>query len=123
MLIASKLRPTKVAELVPLLASAKGHHDALGAGAGAGEVWFAVKHLTPIAGCRKNSVLWGLKWPHHIIDELSRKKPKQFHIQLEFGIGQMPARPQGYCAVLSHSREDTVEQDRQPEHTIMVAQE
>ena len=41
-------RPTRIAELVPLLASAEGHHDA--SGLGAGGVWFLAEHLTPRKG-------------------------------------------------------------------------
>ncbi|EJK61126.1 hypothetical protein THAOC_18432, partial [Thalassiosira oceanica] len=40
-----KRRPTRIAELVPLLAAAEGHHDA--SGTGAGGVWFPAKHLVP----------------------------------------------------------------------------
>lgn len=36
-------RPTRIAELVPLLASAMGHHDA--SGTGAGGVWFPSTHI------------------------------------------------------------------------------
>lgn len=41
-------RPTRIAELVPLLSSAEGHQDA--SGAGAGGVWFPAEHLVPREG-------------------------------------------------------------------------
>ena len=63
-----KRRPTRIAELVPLLAAAEGHHDA--SGKGAGGVWFPAKHLKPREGYKNQPVLWRLKWPQHIIDQL-----------------------------------------------------
>ncbi|KAK1732369.1 hypothetical protein QTG54_016948 [Skeletonema marinoi] len=63
-----KRRPTRIAELVPLLASAEGHHDA--SGKGAGGVWFPAKHLVPRKGYKNQPVLWRLKWPQQIIDQL-----------------------------------------------------
>ena len=63
-----KRRPTRIAELVPLLAAAEGHHDA--SGKGAGGVWFPAKHLVPREGYKSQPVLWRLKWPQHIIDQL-----------------------------------------------------
>ena len=54
-----KRRPTRIAELVPLLASAEGHHDA--SGIGAGGVWFPAKHLVPRRGYSNTPVLWRLK--------------------------------------------------------------
>ena len=41
-------RPTRIAELVPMLSSAEGHHDA--SGEGAGGVWFPADHLAPPRG-------------------------------------------------------------------------
>ena len=61
-------RPTRIAELVPLLASAEGHHDA--SGLGAGGVWFPAEHLTPRKGFDNNPVVWRIKWPQYIIDRL-----------------------------------------------------
>ena len=60
--------PTRISKLVPLLASAKGHHDA--SGAGARYVWFPTNHLNPRVGYQNAPVLWRLNWPQHIIDEL-----------------------------------------------------
>ena len=69
-----KNRPTRIAELVPLLASAEGHHDA--SGAGAGGVWFPSEHIQPRDGYARRPVLWRLKWPQEIIDKLvSDKNP------------------------------------------------
>ena len=61
-------RPTRIAELVPLLASALGHHDA--SGTGAGGVWFPATHLSPRAGYSNKPVLWRLKWPKEIMEKL-----------------------------------------------------
>ena len=61
-------RPTRIAELVPLLSSAEGHHDA--SGSGAGGVWFPAAHLSPREGFHHGPVVWRLKWPQHIIDRL-----------------------------------------------------
>ena len=61
-------RPTRIAELVPLLASAVGHHDA--SGKGCGGVWFPSDHLTPRQGVEQKPVLWRLEWPSFIADEL-----------------------------------------------------
>ena len=67
-----KSRPTRLAELVPLLASAEGHHDA--SGAGAGGVWFPSEHLQPRDGFARRPVLWRLRWPKEIIDKLVTDK-------------------------------------------------
>ena len=67
-----KNRPTRIAELVPLLASAEGHHNA--SGTGAGGVWFPSEHLQPRQGYTRRPVLWQLKWPQEIIDKLVTDK-------------------------------------------------
>ena len=61
-------RPTRIAELVPLLSSAEGHHDA--SGAGAGGVWFPADHLVPRQGATHQPVVWRLRWPQRIADLL-----------------------------------------------------
>lgn len=61
-------RPTRIAELVPLLASAMGHHDA--SGTGAGGVWFPSRHICPRSGYSHKPVLWRLRWPPDIINKL-----------------------------------------------------
>ena len=61
-------RPTRIAELVPLLSSAEGHHDA--SGAGAGGVWFPAKHLIPRQGATNQPLVWRLRWPQQIADLL-----------------------------------------------------
>ena len=48
-------RPTRIAELVPLLSSAEGHHDA--SGAGAGGVWFLAKHQLPRQGATNQPLM------------------------------------------------------------------
>jgi len=61
-------RPTRIAELVPLLASAEGHHDA--SGKGAGGIWFPADQLNPRHGYSQKPVVWRFEWPQHIIDKL-----------------------------------------------------
>jgi len=61
-------RPTRIAELVPLLSSAEGHHDA--SGAGAGGVWFPAEHLIPRQGATTQPLVWRLRWPQRIADLL-----------------------------------------------------
>ena len=58
-------RPTRIAEIIPLLPSALGYHDA--SGAGCGGVWFPVpslgsRHAQPPA----TPLVWRLQWPPHI---------------------------------------------------------
>ncbi|GFH55146.1 hypothetical protein CTEN210_11622 [Chaetoceros tenuissimus] len=63
-------RPTRIAELVPLLPSALGFHDA--SGEGAGGVWFP-SHTIGSRMKNKNTLhplLWRYKWPQDIIDDL-----------------------------------------------------
>ena len=61
-------RPTRIAELVPLLASAEGHHDA--SGKGAGGIWFPANQLNPRQGYSQKPVVWRFEWPQYIIDKL-----------------------------------------------------
>ena len=61
-------RPTRIAELVPLLSSAEGHHDA--SGEGAGGVWFPADHLAPREGTTGQPVVWRILWPRRIADLL-----------------------------------------------------
>jgi len=61
-------RRTRIAELVPLLPSAEGHHDA--SGHGAGGVWFPSEHLIAREGFDNQPIVWRLKWPQYIIDRL-----------------------------------------------------
>jgi len=68
MLADIKKRPTRIAELVPLLSSAEGHHDA--SGHGAGGVWFPSEHLIAREGFDNQPIVWRLKWPQYIIDRL-----------------------------------------------------
>ena len=65
-------RPTRIAELIPLLASAVGHHDASGAGSGGG--WFPSEHLPPRAGHKHGPFIWRLKWPDFIVNQLITDK-------------------------------------------------
>ena len=62
-------RATRIAELVPLLSSAEGHHDA--SGVGAGGVWFPGANIHPREGYHPNiPVIWRYKWPQVIVDKL-----------------------------------------------------
>ena len=69
-------RPTRIAELVPLLSSAIGDHDA--SGKGAGGVWFPHESLDPRGDPTKvpshDPLLWRLEWPQDIIDKLVTEK-------------------------------------------------
>jgi hypothetical protein len=62
-------RPTRIAELIPLLPSALGFHDA--SGTGAGGVWFASDTLAPREGTVPGApLLWRFPWPADITSEL-----------------------------------------------------
>ena len=65
-------RPTRIAELIPLSASATGCHDA--SGEGAGGVWFPHESLAPraIPGTAPSTqpIVWRYRWPQDIIDSL-----------------------------------------------------
>lgn len=64
-----QVRPTRIAELVPLNASAVGHHDA--SGTGAGGVWFPAKHLARRDKHKHGTpIVWRHQWPSYIRDEL-----------------------------------------------------
>ena len=66
-------RPTRIAELIPLLPAAEGHHDA--SGTGAGGVWFLGNHITPRTGYTNSKpLLWRYKWPQYIVDRLVTDK-------------------------------------------------
>ena len=62
-------RPTRIAEIIPLLPAAEGHHDA--SGIGAGGVWFLGDNIIPREGYVKGKpILWRYKWPQYIVDRL-----------------------------------------------------
>jgi hypothetical protein len=62
-------RPTRIAELVPLLPSALGYHDA--SGVGSGGVWFPAVHLTSRGVVQqKQPLLWWHSWPQDIQRQL-----------------------------------------------------
>ena len=65
-------RPTRIAELVPLVPLAEGHHDAAGsAGTGAGGVWFPSDTLQPREGWKAGvPVVWRYQWPECITSRL-----------------------------------------------------
>lgn len=65
-------RPTRIAEIVPLLASAVGHHDA--SGKGAGGAWFPSEHLAIREGHERGPFVWRLEWPAHIVNQLITDK-------------------------------------------------
>ena len=64
--------PARIAELVPLSASAEGFHDVSGQGAGC--VWFPASHLHPRQGHTNAPILWRYKWPDDIINSLVTDK-------------------------------------------------
>ena len=65
-------RPTRIAELVPLLASTMGYHDA--SGEGAGGVWFPHQSLSPRGSIADRlphqPIVWRYRWPQDIINSL-----------------------------------------------------
>jgi len=64
-----KTRPTNIAELVPLLPSAEGHHDA--SGKGAGGILFPGAHLMARYGFLPLvPLVWRLEWPECITSRL-----------------------------------------------------
>mmetsp|Transcript_14147 Transcript_14147/g.26545 ORF Transcript_14147/g.26545 Transcript_14147/m.26545 type:complete len:786 (+) Transcript_14147:1982-4339(+) len=65
-------RPTRIAELVPLLPSALGHHDA--SGVGAGGVWFPAQGLQPRTKPDPMPLLWRFRWPQDIASRLVTEK-------------------------------------------------
>ena len=66
-------RPTRIAEIIPLLPAAEGHQDA--SGAGAGGVWFLGTHITPREGfVPSKPIIWRYKWPAYIVNRLVTNK-------------------------------------------------
>jgi len=62
-------RPTRIAEIIPLLPAAEGHHNA--SGMGTGGVWFLGDNITPREGSVVGKpILWRYKWPQFIVDWL-----------------------------------------------------
>lgn len=62
-------RPTRIAELVPLLPSAVGHHDA--SGTGAGGVWFPAAHICPRGNVTpRQPIVWRHQWSQEITNRL-----------------------------------------------------
>ena len=62
-------RPTRIAELIPLLPSALGFHDA--SGTGAGGVWFTGDTLVPRKGTVPGApLIWRFPWPEDISSDL-----------------------------------------------------
>ena len=64
--------PTCIAELIPLLASAVGHHDASGTGAGGS--WFPSDHLPIREGHTRGPFVQRLKWPEYTVSQLITDK-------------------------------------------------
>ena len=60
-------RPTRIAELIPLLVSALGYHDA--SGQGAGGVWYPTSSLVPRSPSPA-PILWRFQWPQDIVASL-----------------------------------------------------
>jgi hypothetical protein len=62
-------RPTRIAEIIPLLPAAEAYHNA--SGTGAGGVWFLGNHITPRKGFVPGKPLvWRYKWPSYIVNRL-----------------------------------------------------
>ena len=62
------IRPTRIAELIPLHASATGHHDA--SKQGAGGVWFPAAHIESRTSPIPSPIVWRVQWPKAIQDQL-----------------------------------------------------
>ena len=62
-------RPTRIAEVIPLLPSGLGYHDA--SGSGAGGVWYTTPDLVPRQGTLPSQpILWRLQWPDDLVRSL-----------------------------------------------------
>ena len=61
-------RPTRIAELIPLLPSSLGHHNA--SKVVSGGVWVHTHQIVPRAGYHHRPVVWRHQWPKHIQDSL-----------------------------------------------------
>ena len=72
-------KPTRIAEIIPLLPSALGHHDATEFGAGG--VWFPTDQLFPRAGYHNWPVVWCHQWPTNIQDRLVTTKNRTITIK------------------------------------------
>jgi hypothetical protein len=64
-------RPTRIAELIPLKASAEGHHDA--SKDGAGGVWFPSSNIAARKPYCRTPVIWRHAWPSWIKDKLLKR--------------------------------------------------
>ena len=97
-----KSRPTRITELIPLLASAMGYHDA--SGEGAGGVWFPHESLAPRGTASSNShqpIVWRYRWPQDIIDSLvTESNPSgtitNSDLELAGGLSHLDALAQHY---------------------------
>jgi hypothetical protein len=61
-------RPTRIAEIVPLLPSCLGYHDA--SGQGAGGVWFPAQGLVPRGLQQRYPIAWRFQWPKEVASQL-----------------------------------------------------
>ena len=92
---------TRMAKLVPLLASAVCHHDA--SGLGAGGVWFVPLHIARQLGYTAGPVVWSIEWPDCIKKQLvTAENPtgtiSNSDLELAGGLLQLQALVQ-YCNV------------------------
>ena len=101
-------RPTRIAELIPLLPSALGHHEA--SKFAAGGVWVPTDQLFPCAGYHHRPVVWHHQWPKHIQYILvASKKPTgnitNSDLELAGGLLNLQAVYQAYyiqeCTLIS----------------------
>jgi hypothetical protein len=73
-------RPTRIAEIVPLLPSCMGFHDA--SGQGSGGVWFPSQGVVPRGMSQQKPLLWRFKWPKEIADQLITEANPQGSISI-----------------------------------------
>jgi hypothetical protein len=73
-------RPTRIAEIVPLLPSCLGFHDA--SGQGSGGVWFPSQGVVPRGMSQQKPLLWRFKWPKEIADQLITEANPQGSISI-----------------------------------------
>ena len=60
--------PTRIAELVPLLSSAEGHHDT--SRKCDGGIWFPSAYIALCEGFSIQPLVWRPQWPKHIINRM-----------------------------------------------------
>jgi len=92
-------RPTRIAESIPLLSSAEGHHYA--SDKGAGGVWFPSPDLVPRKGFDSRPLIWRLEWAQFITEQLvSSANPSgtisNLDLELDGGLLHLDALAQAF---------------------------